>query len=219
MFDIRVEVMSKVCPLCGASEKDLQFYGEFCTKCAAKNISDTMPLNIFAVKCKKCARIHTSSGFKEWSNETAEAVINRKIKPLRFKVKSSDTNILHGVIESESNYGTLRFDADIPMEYNDTVCTPCMRKSSGYYEAVIQLRGTPSRVSQMLGKIEEYFKDNDQFISRILKVDNGIDIYLSSKRTASAFVSKTKIKAVRSYTLTGLRNGKKIYKNTYALHL
>jgi NMD protein affecting ribosome stability and mRNA decay len=48
-------------------------------------------------------------------------------------------------------------------------------------------------------------------------MDNGLDVYLSSKSLATLFIMKQRLKPETSYTLAGVKQGKRVYKNTYAL--
>ena len=71
----------------------------------------------------------------------------------------------------------------------------------------------------MISKVNKYFERHQEFVTKIEQIDNGYDMYLSSKKLVTAFLSLMNIKATVSYTLHGLRKGKKIYRNTYSIRL
>lgn len=62
-----------------------------------------------------------------------------------------------------------------------------------------------------------YLDSNDAFVSKMEENEHGIDMYVSNKRLAAAFISKMKLHPNTSFTLVGLKNGKRVYKNTYAI--
>ena len=67
--------------------------------------------------------------------------------------------------------------------------------------------------------VTRFFDVNNEFVGEVDYNSDGADVYLSNKRLAQAYISKNKMHSTNSYTLSGVKNGKRIYKNTYALRL
>ena len=103
------------------------------------------------------------------------------------------------------------------LTYKKYLCEKCYRKACNYHEAVVQLRGNMQRAEKMLAKITKYFEARDEFITKVEEADNGMDVFLSNKKLATAFMSRNDLKPVVSFTLVGVKKGRKVYKNTYAL--
>ena len=84
---------------------------------------------------------------------------------------------------------------------------------------MFQLRGNRERIERLSMKLVEFFARHGGFISKIEEKENGFDVYVSSKILATKFIEIGKLKPTISYTLFTVRNNKKIYRNTYALHM
>jgi NMD protein affecting ribosome stability and mRNA decay len=97
------------------------------------------------------------------------------------------------------------------------ICQECYRKSSGYYEALIQLRGDKEKVNLMFQKLSKFITNKGAFISKVEELERGFDIYVSDKLITKSFFPTYKLKPKSSYTLYGIKNGRKIYRNTYLL--
>ena len=68
-------------------------------------------------------------------------------------------------------------------------------------------------------KLTKYVEANGAFISKTEKEGTGIDMYISNKKLVSAFFMLYRLKPKRSYTLYGMKHGKELYRNIYALRL
>lgn len=98
-------------------------------------------------------------------------------------------------------------------------CQRCYRISSGYYEAVIQLRGDMYRINNLIAKVTKYVQRRGGFIAKIEDVNEGRDVYVSDKLMMNEFFKDYGLKPTRSFRLYGMKRGKKLYRNTYSLHL
>ncbi|MDE1825544.1 MAG: hypothetical protein KGH61_03650 [Candidatus Micrarchaeota archaeon] len=210
--------MPKHCPICNRSSSDAHFYGEFCEFCTIERLGTRLPSELKIVVCKRCARIKVDGVFIEKSDEALGTLLSKGFKEFDTKLISSiEGAAIVELDRPEDNIMGIR--REVELRYSKAMCPKCNRKSAGYYEAVVQLRGSFERTNKMAHKIEKYINDCDEFISKIETVTNGYDLYLSSKKAMSAFVSERGLKPVMSYELYGTKNGKRLYRNTYALHL
>lgn len=94
----------------------------------------------------------------------------------------------------------------IEVKIKTTTCDACARKSAGYYEAMLQVRGEETLSKEILADVfrtlegkalEEQSKNRDEFVSKIEKKHGGLDLYTSSASLARSLaeVLKTKYSA------------------------
>src|ERR1035437_416223 len=113
-------------------------------------------------------------------------------------------------------------------------CDMCSRESGGYFEAIIQVRAAGrfptyeenKRCSAISREVIESMKkkgDRLAFISEIRKQKEGLDLYIGSmrvsRRICRLIASKLGGSFAESPTLIGMRDGKNIYRITFAIRL
>ncbi|MDE1824244.1 MAG: hypothetical protein KGH74_03000 [Candidatus Micrarchaeota archaeon] len=211
--------MPKSCPTCSRTSNDAKFFGSFCEYCSRDKLSAKLNAVVEVTWCKRCMRIRGREGFVAPAGRNFEEIMGSRFKGYSVHlVKLNRDSALLDIAEMTPD-GPLSVEKEIGIRYNKTLCDTCYKKSSSYYEAVVQLRGNPAKMERMIASLERYFERRKQFVSKIEKEDNGFNVYLSDKRMASEFMASKRLKPNMSYTLAGIKGGKKIYKNTYALHL
>lgn len=198
----------KFCPKCG-KETEWLIKGK-CRECflasqeifSIKNFSNKMPL------CGRCSKVLLQGKWIEPSERAVAKEIESKIKTIpdlhdpkifaeakkiaaqngkeEFYVSAKVIGIIDSqVVEQEKGF---------VVELQGSICDPCMRLSSDYREAIIQLRaGSKKEAEEMLHQTEKLVKEekeNDPLsaIVKTIKVRNGFDLWVGSKK-ASAKVS------------------------------
>ena len=68
-------------------------------------------------------------------------------------------------------------------------------------------------------KLSRYLERREAYITKVEEATNGIDIYVSNKEAANNFFIDHDLKPLRSFRLWGMKKGKKVYRNTYSLHV
>jgi len=95
------------------------------------------------------------------------------------------------------------------------MCDVCTKRKGNYYEAQIQLRGVSlKKFFSILPK-----KDRDK-ITKLEKVRNGFNIYLSDKKMAKKIIvgmKRLNLNIKPSYKLVGMKKGRKIYRDYYSV--
>jgi NMD protein affecting ribosome stability and mRNA decay len=214
--------MIRYCPTCSRSNKEARFIGEFCEPCIIEKISKDFPTYTRVEYCKRCERIKLPIGYVKNDAENmgvllAKLLCNSKCK---IKIKSYDEkSAMVEVTYPVGDYDHVNFDKQITIKMMHMICQECYRKSSGYYEAIIQLRGPRQKVEPMLKKVTKYLTERGAFIAKTEEVETGIDIYVSDKLLAKSFFAYSKLVPKASYTLYSIRKGKEIYRHTYLLRL
>ncbi len=209
----------RFCPTCSNSENDAKFYGNYCEACMGKKVLAELDESVKASICGKCGRIKGSGFFHKADERGFETVLGERYRGYRVKVLGYSGLSVSAGFGVDTGNGEITVNKEVRLELSKVTCERCYRKSCGYYEAVMQLRGSAERIRKYGDKICRKAQRDEEFVTKVEENDGGIDIYLSSKKVASAILSEMGIKPIRSYTLSGLKNGRKIYKNTYAIHL
>ena len=197
----------------------MKFYGNFCEICAGEKLSDGLIDKVEIQKCKECQRIRAKGRFIGENRTNLEEALQQSFKKNHVHLVAYDAKEAITKISVEGPEGKLTIDRKIKLKYTKTLCDRCYKVKCEYYEAVFQLRGDKNRIDKVIKHVTALFERNNEFISKMESKDGGIDIYLSSKRLATEFVAYYKLYPKMSYTLAGVKNGKKQYKNTYAIHL
>ncbi len=211
--------MEIYCPTCGRSSKDVRFIGEFCFDCATAKLGIGLPTNAEIEVCKHCRRIRVGAEFEKPGNDSLAAALSHvlKLKGCSIKVKSFDDNVAVLKLACDTEQGKVGMTREVTIKKAFRSCRDCSRMKAGYYEAIVQLRGTPKTVEKMHHAIENFLVAGGGFISKVVEHEKGVDLYASDKRAISAYFSQRKLNPKRSYTLYGMKNGKKLYRNIYML--
>lgn len=186
-----------------------------------KDLSKKAKESASVIYCKRCERVRAPAGYVNETEESLATILAKalcggkcKVKVILFDDKSATVNLTYNV-----NGDDVTFKKVVALKMEHQICISCYRKSSGYYEAIVQLRGDPFRVEKMKLKFEKFIGSRSGFISKIENEDFGTDIYVSDKFLAKAFFGFYKLAPKVSYTLYSVKNGKRIYRNTYHLLL
>jgi NMD protein affecting ribosome stability and mRNA decay len=211
--------MPRYCPTCNRSEAEVKFYGNFCEICAGEKLSEDLKSSVELERCKECGRIRVKGRFIGENRSNLEEGIQQQFKKNHVHVVSYDAKEALARISIDGPEGKLTIDKTIKLKYIKKLCDRCYKIKCEYYEALFQLRGDKSRIEKVIRHAKALFERNNEFISKMESKDGGIDLYLSNKKLASEFVAYYKLYPKMSYTLAGVKFGKKQYKNIYAIHL
>ncbi|MGC8648881.1 MAG: NMD3-related protein [Candidatus Micrarchaeia archaeon] len=206
--------------MCNNSSDNIRFIGEFCEECIIKNIKKNIPKELKIEFCKRCSRLKIGGEYKEDNNRNlAEAILialnNKNYE--KIKINTLNKNIVDVDITYKVDDDFVTFDNTFEIKKIHQICQECYRKSSGYYEALVQLRGNKEKVQAIAQKFNRFITNKGAFISKIDEFEHGFDIYVSDKLITKSFFPAYKLKPKSSYTLYGIKNGRKIYRNTYLL--
>lgn len=206
--------MNMFCIDCGSTDKEM--IGEVCVDCFLKHFEMIkLPENINVEICSHCnSRLEEG----KWSDsflpeeeiiyralerniEINEMVENEEINLEIDQIKGTIANCFVEVI-GEVQGVTLDEIHETSVRIMKSVCPPCSKMQSGYYEAVIQFRADNREI-----KSEEYDKA-DEIVARTLekqsevdklaycpqisKLKEGCDYYIGSFKTANKVTNALK---------------------------
>jgi nonsense-mediated mRNA decay protein 3 len=217
----------KYCPICNKSSEQVQFLGELCEECVTKKLMEQLALpDVVKIRlCRICGKlVMNSKGESEGLNRGSlgrymHVEYRDKLKNYKLRVMRLGDETAHLELVGEYDGYPVRIEKDVELKVSEPMCRHCSLKSGGYYEAVIQLRGERERVGRMADRITLYAEKYGGFVSKREEKDFGCDLYVSNKEIANSYFSTRKLKPTRSYTLYGMRGGKKLYRNIYALRI
>jgi nonsense-mediated mRNA decay protein 3 len=190
------------------------------------------------IEIETCGRCGSSKTHGEWKQGSISPVQFLKettkqdphIHNPEFKVSSGNH---HWQIWISGNiFGkNITEEYTIPLKIQKTVCPRCSMITGGYYEAIIQIRGTnrpvtseeKKMITQLITKKLSLSSDNKAFLTKIDEKKEGIDYYLGGSHIADSltrflkqrFYGKTK----KSVTLVGMKDGHNVHRVTYLLRL
>ncbi len=211
--------MPRFCPTCGNSSDRIAFVGHFCINCAKAKFEKTLPKSAEILWCRRCGKIKPGKGqvYAEISGRILESAIRQHLNRYECHLIDYNDKTARLDISEETEHGKISVEHEVELDFKKKMCDICYKRACNYHEAVIQLRGNRSKTERFLERLTRYFDANNGFVTKVEESDHGLDVYLSSKSLASAFISKLKLHPNTSYTLAGVKNGKQVYKNTYAL--
>ncbi len=212
--------MLKYCPTCNRSSNDAHFIGEFCETCIKNKLSKELPIKVSVEVCKSCGRIRTRDGYAPPNKESIQDAISLGIHR-KWKISVKDFDWRNALLIFKEEYGNenVKMEKRIAVKTKKTMCTDCYRRTSGYYEAILQIRGPDKKVEEIVSRLMNFISDRGAFSSRVDELENGYNIYISDKKVANAFFEYYELKPGRSYSLYGMKRGKELYRNIYILRL
>ncbi|MBU2099988.1 60S ribosomal export protein NMD3 [Candidatus Micrarchaeota archaeon] len=228
----------KFCPKCGS--KKGPFIKGFCKDCFLQdNKLIDFSERIELPYCKRCNKIKLQ---RIWAEQNSLELIDF----LKTKIKSKDFQIQEIEIELEEAREK-KFNAlitakgifeDAPLIVHgiikiilvSSICDSCMKISSDYFEAIVQLRfeeeTKKEKILNEFRKLISEMQSNDPLsrIVKLKKLKNGFDLVLSSNRAAK--ISSEKIakkyfsRVTRSFSLVGVtKTGKEKKRHTYCVRI
>ncbi len=220
----KVVGMIKYCPTCPRSTKDTRFIGEFCEQCIISKTIKTIPDRINVIICKSCGKVREVAEFVRYDKTSIGKIIQRAAhNKFTVSVRSIENNaIVHAKLTYpiKNTDESVVFEKDIAIKFLKQTCIKCVRKHSGYYQAIIQLRGDKEHVENMKKKINRFLTRRDSFITKTKLLHNGEDLYIEDKNKIKSFFNIYKeLKPKVTYTLSGMKNGKRLYRHTYYVYL
>ncbi|ODS35000.1 hypothetical protein BEH94_12150 [Candidatus Altiarchaeales archaeon WOR_SM1_SCG] len=200
------------CPKCGKEGNGL------CAKCYLEG-SELKFKKTEIILCS-CGKVHYHG---EWVHEFESAIeglagknlvvpseIN--VEKLVFEILSKNNKRIFLKIYVAGKYKNESIKTEVLAEIKviNKTCESCGRISGNYYEAVIQIR--PDDAENIKDIIDDIDSD---FITKVMDVKNGIDIYITTQQYARELVNKFKNRGFdikTSAKLMGKKDGKDFYR-------
>jgi NMD protein affecting ribosome stability and mRNA decay len=229
--------MNRFCPKCGTEHGP--FIDGFCTKCFLEdNKLLIVPSRLELQRCKRCGKVLIN---RKWVSDSAANITNyilSKIKWADMEEKALDIELERlqkGLKVSLNVSGKLKWTPlsaryETFIYYKNQLCDACLKLSSSYHEAVIQIRHSGSLQStKLLGSVEKILESvqSEDPLARIVKTTkrkNGVDLLIGSNKAAKLLVKELKKRfnanIKRTASVVGLtKDGKRKAEYTYLVRL
>ncbi len=217
----------KFCPKCGKPTE--KFYDNLCSDCFLKKIKMVeLPEKIVVRHCRSCGKFYGS----ERGELSTEGAVHYSLSKIlkQNKIEDATYRIEGNVIRSEITLKSEGLKKNVDVNFNlvekEIICRFCGQKLSGYFNAILQIRG--SNVEDVLEDAKTEMqrlnkRDNLAFVSKVEEVTNGFDVYVGSKSAARKVVnllrSRYKIETKISRKQYGIQEGKSVYRDTILILL
>jgi nonsense-mediated mRNA decay protein 3 len=210
--------MDIICPKCGARSSQKEFVGAFCVDCVEFNLKLPKPSALPVSKCKRCGMMFLKG---EWQPYSEERICEAVEKKCRGEFESVSYDLGRGILTFRAKAGgkEVTIERPFPLDIGISMCPDCSRRSGGYFEAIIQLRGgNPERLKQYSEALQKRLSKKT-FISKVDELKEGIDLYIGSSKAALGEFRDRGIKCTISTKLFGESEGKRIYRTTFLVRL
>lgn len=223
--------MKKFCPECGSTKG--KFIKGFCEKCFLKKFSPVhLPQLMEFDSCNKCGKMRLKGIWvemqKPFLTELIKNVIQKKefeVKEIELDLKPMEKGLIPAValIEGRSEGTAIRVPQKFSFKPLKGICDACMKLSSDYHEAVIQMRfkekakqrELEEKIFSRLGELAEREKKKDSLskITKVIRDRKGFDVWVGSKRSgrklSEEIAKEFNSKVIYSFTTIGLKDSGK----------
>lgn len=218
-------------------------YEGLCAKCFTKRHAVVEPPEVLDLpRCKSCGSYRFESGWSKLERDLAVSrLLKEEIPPRAPFVRVSFTHVARDedannfslTVKALGRYEDLEAVRDfrVRVRVKPSLCDPCQKQRSRYYEGILQVRGddrelTPKEMRAVrtfvVARVERP-GDPQAFLSRIEEVHGGLDFYLSTnalgkaiaRELCDAFGGRTSA----SPKLFGQQQGREVYRVTSLVRL
>src|SRR3989338_327609 len=207
--------MKRICPRCGKSSHDAEFVGEFCASCYPVEIK--CPSMVEVAKCSRCERLLGPRGWVKEGQFDFDLLIKRNCKGKFIEVKFDPVGGL-AVFWVKAGSGETKVERKVELRVQKGICSDCTRRTGGYFEGNIQIRGEERKVQKFAMKIANEL-EKKSFIAKIEELKEGIDIYFGNRVAAIDALNEFGLSYYRTEKLAGERNGRRLYRTTLLVRL
>ena len=230
----------KFCPKCGSTEtKENPLLDRFCQNCSSESINILKKLKEpKIIICPRCeSYLHKNAWHRKTSKDSSKNIKNVIEKLFREKlefypeVKAIKTTIqpqlpktvnnksvINVLLKVSGKIGSTKKEEiyDLPIKLDFSTCNICKKRSSQYYEAILQIR---PKSKEILKEAEEFINNKKNiFITKQTESKHGYDIYTTSSTATiqlGAFLKRRHEGEVKiTKTLYGEKDGKRLYRTT-----
>jgi len=208
------------CVECGKKGKT---YNGLCIDCYIKMHSFfIIPSQIEITFCRDCDAYKIGGEWKKGDMQREiEEYIKNRIKaglPYECEIKENKVTCI-GKFEGRK----IKEEKEVEIKEKYKLCPKCSLRKGGYFEAILQIRGKIANEKEIEETIMRNVEEKQSFVSKKEEVKGGIDYYIGSKKAAKKAAQEIKeitggeLKV--SSSLIGIKDGKRIYRDTYSIRL
>lgn len=231
------------CHICGRRTSEL--FENKCRSCYVKEKSFLSVPEISLRVCRECLRYYRRGRWESAEGEPFEilkrAAKNAVRESLRAEIENPEIEIraeepaqasnkvykVKCTVKATGEVSGIPVEEEIETDVKITLelCRDCSRKSGGYFEAILQLRGRPDLAkSGAPPLLETLSEDQQSHITSVKDLKEGTDVYFAStavaKKGARQILEKFGGTIKESAHLQGVdKSGKNVYRVSISLRL
>lgn len=215
-----------------------------CSECLNKNFQVNVNGSVDITVCPKCESFKVGN---RWYREGMKGRLATAIqKHLSGSRPNIDLNVISDSITINRIEGRIDFSVAIDNGHSSLItrsenipskillnsCPTCNKVTGSYYEAIIQMRtfGTnySSIIDEAMDRIDPFIinmenRSNDSFLSKIVRLPEGLDLYIGKKNDAvkmTKFLHENFFSEIKTTKkLAGRREGEDFYRYTFLVRL
>lgn len=234
-------MIQRFCPKCG-KETNALIKG-FCRDCFLHDHKlIVIPKEIELEHCKNCNKIRIKGNWVEQSKIALEDFVASKVKvkdlvdekiSVELTPLEDETTIASIIISGEFDGNALQLSEEIVLKPRTVLCDECMKASSYYHEAIVQVRYSfkpdEKTINSDLNEIKKVLdyeskKDSLAVLIDVIKQSTGFDVLIGSKHSgrhvAEHLAKKHGTKVVSSHKLIGVdKSGKEKKRFTFCVRM
>lgn len=211
------------CIICGEGPGD-PTYGYMCGNCFIERNAPHLPSTITISRCVRCGRVR---GGRRWTSDLLGAVssrVNVGVGPFKVAAVHTDGRSIESTLRPLPSKDGVEVIRRTMLRYKKDTCPRCRRMRGGYYEAVVQVRGScvEGACAEVVSSIEGSNEEN-AFVAKQVKVRGGVDIYVGSWRCAERAARSVALahggEFRSSRELHTRRAGRNVYRAAYLVRI
>ena len=206
---------SLICPKCGATSDKIQFLGPFCINCSPIRIE--CPKEFIMDICSRCGRMRIARDWVKYDENLISRLLAKKCKG-HFKKVDYEPSANTATVFIEKEGTILKLERTVKFRPNKVLCTDCSRRGSGYFEAIIQLRGRPERIAKYEKLLKSRLSETT-FVAKTEDLKEGKDLYIGNSKAVIELFRELGLRMTISRKLHGVKQGRRLYRTTFLLRL
>ena len=211
-----------ICVKCGREAKET-----FCDDCFLHQNELFSVEDFSIILCGICSayydnKWHDTKDFEEVINECVRKKIKSKNKITSVKTRFKTIgNKVHVIIACKGKIKPAKKEKTeekkILIILKKRQCETCEKRSGGYYEALLQIRG--EKTDYLIKKVQRLIEEKKPTITRIDKLQNGYDVRFMYKKEAERVIGMLRKKHTveDSFKLVGNKDGRELYRNFFVV--
>jgi NMD protein affecting ribosome stability and mRNA decay len=233
--------VKEFCPKCG--DRVGPFVSGFCVKCfQERNTLVFLPEKIPVEYCSRCESVRVKGRWIPFSKDVLKEIVLSKIKSGEHELLGATVDLMDlsdskflAVVSFKVRAGSSVIEGNIKsaLKLGKGICDSCMKASSDYFEAIIQIRRgnkpIPSLDQGVMRELHDFFdalhkKDSSARIVSFGPVSHGFDMKIGSKKAgqkaAEYIAKKYGSKVITSFKLAGVDSrGKEKKRFTFCVRI
>ncbi len=207
--------MKKICPKCGITSEKRKFIGPFCISCYKVRLES--PERVEVEYCPRCGRVKRKGEWVKYGEfDVGELILDKSGGDIE--------NFSYSREDGEGTYLVRVGDAlieekrKINVKWEGNLCRDCSRRAGGYFEVILQLRGSAGKVSKLMEKIYGEIEKRTP-VSKVVEQKEGVDFYVVDKSVVDRVLKNNNLKPEKTRKLFSQKDGKRIYRFTYCVRI